>query len=76
MQAVESETEALRCWCRAVSSRADCTSTVQAQAWPTHGCLPMSGDLDSTRYRAIGGPPTRRIEEILLSFMPWSLTCR
>jgi hypothetical protein len=29
----------------------------------------------STRYRAVGGL-TRRIDEILLSFMPWSLTFR
>ena len=27
-------------------------------------------------YRAIWGEPTRRIEEILLSFRRWSLTCR
>jgi hypothetical protein len=29
----------------------------------------------STRYRAVG-EPTRRIDEILLSLMPWSLTVR
>ena len=38
--------------------------------------LPMRPGTGGAGYRAIGGEPTRRIERILLSFRPWSLTCR
>ena len=56
------------------------SGTAPARGAPGRGrprdVLPLRPSTGGVGYRAIGGEPTRRIEEILLSFIPWSLTCR